>query len=105
MSQADRSFADRMSRALGSSRVIDLPGLPSGGPLDLLHLRSMVAALREASEAVDCRLRVSAESWRELESLAAELRTEGDEVTPTQLARLLLEQGVAALREARRRTG
>lgn len=105
MSQADGGFADRMSSALGSSRVIDLPGLPSGGPLDLLHLRSMVAELREAPEAVDCRLRVSAESWRELESLASELRTEGEDVTPTQLARLLLERGVAALRDARRKTG
>ncbi len=105
MNEADQNFADRISNALGSSRVVDLPCLPSGGPLDLLHLRSMVAELHQGSAAVDCKLQVSAESWRELEALAAELRAEGEEVTPTILARLLLERGVEALRESRQKTG
>lgn len=30
--------SDRISKALGSSRVVPIPGLPSQGPLDLLHL-------------------------------------------------------------------
>ena len=105
MSQGDRDVADRVRSALGSSRVIELPGLPSGGPIDLLHLRSRVAELREEPQAVECRMRVSAESWRELEALAAELATDGQEVTPTQLAGLLLERGVAALRDSRRKSG
>lgn len=105
MSEPSSNLTERVSKALGSSRVVELPNLPSGGPLDLLHLNSMVAELRQDSAAVDCRLQVSAESWRELEALAAELRAEGKEVTPALLARLLLERGVEALRESRRKTG
>jgi len=105
MTTGEPTFVDRVSEALGSTRVVELGGRPSGGPLDWLHLRSRVAELRREPPAVDCQLQVSAASWRELEALAAELCAEGEEVTPRVLARLLLEHGVEALRRARRKTG
>lgn len=99
----DEAFGARVGRALGSSRTVTLNQLPSGGPLDLLQLRASVAELRRGQTGmVDCRLSVSEASWRELVALAAELRAEGQEVSPGELARLLLERGVDALRQARR---
>lgn len=60
------SYEDRIARALGSSRTIDLEHLPIGGPLDLLRLRSIVAELRRAAPTVSCELSLSQASWQEL---------------------------------------
>lgn len=95
------SSDDRIARALGASRSIDLEHLPSGGPLDLLHLRAVVAELRRGAPTVSCELSLSLASWEELISLAAELRAEGQEISPGELARALLEHGVDALRRSR----
>lgn len=94
-------FAHRIGRALGASRTVDLLDAPSGGPLDLLHLRALVAELR-GTPTVSCQVSVSQASWLELVSLADELKREGQEVSPTELARLLLERGVDALRQSRK---
>ena len=97
----DDAFTARIGRALGSSCVVPVGNSPSGGPLDLLHLRAQVAELR-AGPTVNCQLSLSQASWQELVSLAAELRSEGQEVSPSDLARLLLERGVDALRQSRK---
>lgn len=98
-------FAARVGRALGASRSISLNIPPCGGPLDLLQLRAIVAGLREQSPTVDCHLSLSRSSWSELVSLAAELQSEGQEISPSELARVLLERGVNALRESRSKPG
>ena len=100
-----RDLTERVARALGASRVVTLDDSPSRGPLDLLHLPQMVAQLREQPPPVECQLEVSAQSWSELEALATEMRAEGQEVSPELLARLVLERGVKALRESRRKSG
>lgn len=104
MNADEQALAARIGRALGSDRVVDLGDLQSGGPLDLLQLRAQVDLL-QSPPTVECHLAVSETSWRALEALVAELRSEGQEVSPAQLARLLLEHGVDALRASRRKTG
>lgn len=101
----DDAFAARVAGALGSNRVVTLGNLPSGGPLDLLHLRELVAEIQRKTPTVDCHVPLSEASWSQLVTLAAELRAEGQEVSPSELARLLLERGVDALKESRKRTG
>jgi hypothetical protein len=92
---------DRIAKALGSSRVVDLGEVPAGGPLDWLHLRHRVTALRaESAPTIECRLPVSKERWRQLERLAEKVTIDGQTLSPTELARLLLERGVAALEDS-----
>lgn len=105
MNADEQALAARIGHALGSDRVIDLGTLQSGGPLDLLQLRAQVDHLQRGAPTIECHLAVSEASWRELEAIVAELRSEGQEVSPDQLARLLLEHGVDALRESRKKTG
>jgi hypothetical protein len=97
MTRSEDLSAERIARALGSSRVVELGDLSMGGPLDWLHLRAIVAELRKTPATVDCRLSVSEASWRRLVSLAAELQVDGQALTPTELARVVLERGVEAL--------
>lgn len=49
----DDDVTARIGRALGSNRVVKLPSLPSGGPMDLLHLRSLVADVLRETPTVD----------------------------------------------------
>lgn len=101
----DEDLSARIGRALGSTRVVPLGGAQSGGPLDLLRLRRQVADLRSETPTVECHLKIAEQVWLELESLAAELRSEGQDVSATILARVVLERGVDALRDSRKRTG
>ncbi len=89
----------RIARALGSSRVVELGELPMGSPLDWLHLRAIVKELRKEPATVDCHLSMSEASWRQLVTLAAEIQVDGQTLSPSELARVLLERGVQALAE------
>lgn len=105
MSTADE-FTTRLAQALGSDRVVPLDVPASGGPLEFLHLRSLVYRVQGREERqVEHRVHLSETSWRELEDLAAELSKEGSDISPAELARWLLERGVDALRASRRKTG
>lgn len=92
---------DRIAKALGASRVVDLGDVPMGGPLDWLQLRARVAELRADDAAtIECRLPVSKKRWRQLERLAEKVKIDGQALSPTELARLLLERGVEALEDS-----
>lgn len=60
----ESGFNDHVARGLGASRSIDLEHLPSGGPLDLLHLPAVVAELRRGAPTVSCELSLSQASWK-----------------------------------------
>ena len=78
--------------------IITMPRLSD---MDASTFGQRVKQIQATSPAVERRVKVSTESWRELEALASELCADGQEVTADGLARLLLEQGVQALRESR----
>ncbi len=96
------AFSDRIRSALGSSRVVSLPGLPSQGPLDLVHLARELSRLQaEAHETPPPRTPpwpLTTERRKELEALARELKKRGTQVSPEQLAELLLSSAMEQLK-------
>lgn len=95
----------RVSRALGSSRVVPVADTPSRGPLDLLQLRAEVERRLKSSGGrptdpdwtMTRVVRFQPSRWEELEQLAATLSQEGRTVSPSQLAAMLVERGLVEL--------
>ncbi|MBI5480326.1 MAG: hypothetical protein HY906_15795 [Deltaproteobacteria bacterium] len=91
-----------MAEALGASRAVPLPGLPSGGPLDLLQLRAeVVGRLRSTGGRptdpewdVQRLVPFREERWRQLVELARELSSADRRVSAGQLAAILIERAM-----------
>ena len=102
------SDADKIAKALGADRVVSLERLPSQGPLDLLELRADVhrrlrsTGGRPTDPDWDIRRVVPfrRERWQELERLAKLCELEGQRVSPSQLAALLIERGLESLKKS-----
>ncbi len=96
---------DRVSKALGSSRVVPVSPAPSRGPLDLLWLRVEVEHRLKSSGGrptdpewkMSRAVRFQPSRWAQLEELAAMLSQEGCTVSPSQLAAMLIERGLSEL--------
>lgn len=101
-------LSKEIQEALGARRVVKLDRLPSQGPLDLLQLRADLQRRLRSSGGrptdPDWSIRrvvpFKEGHWRELEELAEACGGEGQNVSPGQLAAVLVESG---LRELRRR--
>lgn len=106
----ENEFEKRVASALGAKRSIALDGLPSQGPLDLLQLRAELGRRLRSSGgrptdpewSVRRVIPFKEEGWRDLERLAARCRDEGQTVSPSQLAALLIERGLRDLKRAGR---
>jgi len=102
------STAEEIARALGAERVVSLERLPSQGPLDLLELRAEVQRRlrstggRPTDPDWDVRRLVPfrREGWQELERLARDCERNGQRVSPSQLAALLIERGLENLKKS-----
>ncbi len=102
------TFEQRVASALGAQRSVPLDGLPSQGPLDLLQLRTELGRRLRSTGGrptdPDWSLRrvipFKKLGWQELEQLAARCSEEGQTVSPSQLAALLIERGLKALKQA-----
>lgn len=100
-----RLDAARIGNALGSSRIVPVSEGPSRGPLDLFHLRTEVERRLKSSGGrptdpdwtMTRVVRFQPSRWEELEQLAAMLSHEGHSVSPSQLAAMLVERGLAEL--------
>ena len=107
MQQSDKTAAS-LGQALGATRVVALPGLPSGGPLDLLQLRAEVATRirstggrpTDPSWTVQRLVPFGEDRWKQLEKLAESLSLGGRNVSPGQLAAILLERALNQIKEA-----
>jgi hypothetical protein len=99
---------DKIAKALGADRVVSLDRLPSQGPLDLLELlvevqrRLRSTGGRPTDPDWDVRRLVPfrREGWLELERLAGMCEREGQRVSPSQLAALLIERGLESLKKS-----
>lgn len=99
-----RPTEDRIAGEPGAERIIPLERLPSQGPLDLLELRTEIRRRlrstggRPTDPDWDVRRLVPfrREGWQELERLAKVCEQEGQHVSPSQLAALLIERGLEA---------
>ncbi|MEM6454781.1 MAG: hypothetical protein AAF772_06770 [Acidobacteriota bacterium] len=95
----------RIAQALGAQRTVALDGLPSQGPLDWLQLRAELGKRLRSSGGrptdphwtVRRVIPFKEEGWRDLERLAARCSREGQTVSPSQLAALLIERGLRDL--------
>ena len=104
--ELDRSH---VAKALGASRVVAIPGLPSGGPLDLLQLRADISRRLRSSGGrptdpawkVQRLIPFREDKWRELEELAQGLSTADRKVSAGQLAAILIERALDGLPPSR----
>ena len=102
------SNADKIAKALGADRVVSLERLPSQGPLDLLESRVEVQRRLRSTGGrptdPDWNIRrlvpFRREGWQELERLAKMCELEGQRVSPSQLAALLIERGLESLKKS-----
>ncbi len=109
MASNQEEFEKQVQRALGAQRVVSVEGLPSQGPLDLLQLRAdLNRRLRSSGGrptdpewSVRRVVPFKKEGWRELERLAEVCRHEGQKVSPSQLAALLVERGLEDLKRSK----
>jgi hypothetical protein len=105
---AESSFEDRVKHALGAQRVIPLEGLPSQGPLDLLQMREEVGRRLRSSGgrptdpewALRRLVPFKQQGWQQLERLAKACSDQGQAVSPSQLAAILIERGLEDLKKA-----
>jgi hypothetical protein len=96
---------DRVSKALGSARVVPVSRAPSRGPLDLLQLRVEVERRLKSSGGrptdpewkLSRVVRFKPSRWTQLEELAAMLSQQGSTVSSSQLAAMLIERGLSEL--------
>jgi len=110
MARKSEDKASAVAAALGASRVVALPGLPSGGPLDLLQLRAEVAQRLRSSGGrptdpnwnVQRLVPFSDAHWRQLVELAERLSTDERKVSPGQLAAILIDRALSGMAEQRR---
>ncbi|MEK7269911.1 MAG: hypothetical protein AAB215_03110 [Planctomycetota bacterium] len=108
MSENQNLTPEEIRKALGAESVVPLPGLPSGGPLDLLALRRMVQKRLQSSGgrrtdpswSLTRPIRFSAERWTQLERFADALSEPRRKVSPGQLGAILVEKGILALEDA-----
>ena len=102
MKQIDK----RVAKALGAKRIVPVPNLPSGGPLDLLALRTHVASRLRSSGGrptdpdwnVQRLVPFRKERWRQLEDLAIRLSSNKRKVSPAQVAAMLIERALQSVR-------
>jgi len=107
MARKERLSTKEIQDALGARRVVKLDQLPSQGPLDLLQLRAELQRRLRSSGGwptdPDWSIRrvvpFKKDHWRELEELAAACESEGQNVSPGQLAAVLVETGLRELRK------
>lgn len=113
MASRHTDFEKRVAQALGAQRSIPVDGLPSQGPLDLLQLRAELGRRLRSSGGrptdpewtVRRVIPFKEKGWRDLERLAARCSHEGQTVSPSQLAALMIERCLQdLLREQARRT-
>ena len=105
MRRTDNNDAVDVRRALGASRVIAIPGLPSSGPLDLLQLRAEVGERLRSSGgrptdpnwSVQRLVPFREERWHQLEELAEQLSSSGRRVSAGQLAAILIERALDSI--------
>jgi len=104
-SKPQENFEKRITEALGAQRSFPIDGLPSQGPLDLIQLRDELGHRLRSSGGrptdPEWTLRrvipFKEKGWRDLEQLAARCSDEGQTVSPSQLAALLIERGLRDL--------
>lgn len=100
---------DRIRQALGARRVVAINRLPSQGPLDLLQLRAELGRRLRSSGGrpsdpewtVRRLIPFKPEEWQELERLAEQCGQEGQRLSPSQLAAVLIERGLEELRKTK----
>lgn len=96
--------------ALGADRVVTLEVSGLATPIDWLALREEIARrIRPAGGrptdrtwTLERQVPFREETWRALQELSSEIRTHGESASPAQLAALLVERGIAALKKSRR---
>ena len=101
----EAAFSTRVGQALGATRVVSIPGLPSGGPIDLLHLRADVTRRLKSTggRPTDPEWNVQRlvpfrdTRWSQLEELAKHLSTGERRVSPGQLAAILIERALESM--------
>lgn len=94
-----------IQKALGASRVVPVKA-PSQGPLDLLELKADLgrrlksAGGRPSDPEWSIRRLVpfKEDKWNELEGFARQWSEDGQKVSPSQLAAVLIEEGLARLK-------
>jgi hypothetical protein len=90
---------ERISKMLGSSRVVPIQERNSQGPLDLLRLAVEVKRLQETrADDDDIPPHFSKERWQEIKEIAQALQQQGANVTAEQLADVLLQNAMSQLR-------
>ena len=104
----DKNDTETIRQALGAQHVVSLENLPSQGPLDFLALKSELGRRLKSTGgrptdpewAIRRLIPFKKDRWAELERLAERCRQEGQNVSPSQLAALLIERGVEQLKKA-----
>jgi hypothetical protein len=99
---------NRIRQALGAQRVVPVTGLPSQGPLDLLQLRAELnrrlcsSGGRPSDPEWTIRRLVPFKQaeWQELERLAEQCAQQGQRLSPSQLAAVLIERGIDELKKS-----
>ena len=110
MRRNEKDLTASVGHALGASRVVALPGLPSSGPLDLLQLRAEVTHRLRSSgghptdpEWTVQRLVPFREAgWRQLVKLADRMSSRERKVSPGQLAGILIDRALKDLSASNR---
>jgi len=111
MIQNNLEFASVVAQSLGANRVVELPGLPGQGPLDLLTLRAEVARLMSstAQQPADTERKVPElvplreVRWLQLQELAVGLSTDSRKVSAAQIAAILIERALEQIGPAGQR--
>ena len=110
MRKHEKDRTSRVGQALGASRVVALPDLPSSGPLDLLQLRAhVVQRLRSSggrptdpSWTVQRLVPFREAGWGQLVKLAEEMGGSERKVSPGQLAGILIDRALKDIATSKR---
>jgi len=107
MARKDLTNSERVKLLLRPDVVIPLDQF-AAGPLDWLRLREALAERFRSSEdkaidprrSIQCMVSFKPETWAALNGMAERLQVEGMSASPSRLAELLIEAGLAQLQTA-----
>ena len=110
MPKNEKDRTVHVGQALGASRVVALPDLPSSGPLDLLQLRAHVARRLRSSGGrptdpgwtVQRLVPFREAAWGQLVKLAEEMSSSERKVGPGQLAGILIDRALKDIGASKR---
>jgi hypothetical protein len=104
MNKNSENFIESLANELGADYILPLDLTKSQGPLELIHLQAELHRLKSSGGrptdpqwTVKRLVPFTEQNWQKLGQVTEKMKQEGHSISPSQLAALLIEEGLSRL--------